>query len=285
MPTLDIQKSTFYPLETLDDKKNYKPFYRIEEDGTIIAKVLLDIPDPSHREHIICLHYLKHVIRHFYDSMIGVNIISRDSPWDFGLEFSNGEKFNVEITSIADMQKHFAINKNEERYSIWKSEKTIPVHELKKLNKLFHNQKVTEVLKKIYKSNISENDYITNPFYSSEKTIFHSNMPATDVKLSSLLKEVIDKKVSKNHNDKENTVLIVDNRTSIFEISDYQTSASELYEYFESLPFPEIWFYTGYYSDNDGNNAEFSFSPLKLTGKKQKVLEDMTADETGKVVW
>lgn len=33
-----------------------------------------------------------------------------------------------------------------------------------------------------------------------------------------------------------------------------------------SYPFKDIFFYTGYYSDNDGNNSEFSFSEIQLSG-------------------
>ena len=31
----------------------------------------------------------------------------------------------------------------------------------------------------------------------------------------------------------------------------------------DMTPFPSIWLYTGYYSDDDGSNCEFSIVPLK----------------------
>jgi transcription termination factor Rho len=205
------------------------------------------------------------------------------------LELNTGVTLNVEITSIADMQKHFKINKNEERFENWKSKAKIPLHELEKLNRILPSQDLTEKIRKFKEMNVSENDSVDNPLYKSGKSILISNMPKTATDLYSLLKDAIAKKVSKKHPDKDRTVLIIDNRTSIFETSDYRDAAEKLATYCASSPFPEIWFYTGYYSDMNGNNAEFSFAPLKVTEQQQDVLRRMAAtaevDEHGKLVW
>ena len=55
--------------------------------------------------------------------------------------------------------------------------------------------------------------------------------------------------------------------------------------YLEGVPFREVWFYAGYYSDNDGNNAEFSFSPLKVTRAQERVLQTMEVDSKGRHIW
>lgn len=267
------RKSSFYPVGSLDGKNNYKPFFRIEEDGSIIERVFLNIPDSSEREYIICLHYLRFIRQHFHDENIGIKILDRDSPWDFILELSTGNMLNVEITSIADMQKHFIINKNEERYSQWASKEKIPLHELEKLNRLFPNDKITSIIEE---SKCSENNLIQNPFYNSGKSIFLSTMPNETINLSTLIKEVISKKASKKHLNKDRTVIIIDNRTSLFEVSDYMIASEEVSSYCESLPFPEIWFYTGYCSDSDGNNAEYSFAPLKVTKQQEIKLLEMS---------
>ena len=114
-------------------------------------------------------------------------------------------------------------------------------------------------------------------------------MPETNESLKNIIENVIQKKEKKNHSEKETTVLVIDNRTSAFEISDFHVAARELSVYCESLPFPEIWFYTGYCSDNDGSNAEFSFAPIKVTNPQEVILEKIAGsglvDTSGKVVW
>jgi hypothetical protein len=284
-----IKKSSFYPVSSLDGKNNFKEFKRIERDGSIIERVFLDISDPSKREEIICLHYLRHIGRHFYDESFGVNILSRDCPWDFKVELSLGHTFNLEITSIADMNEHFIINKREERFNQWKYEHEIPLHELDKLNRLFPNDTTKRIIDSLYASGKSENDMVKNPIKGCETNLFLSNMPETNESLKNIIENVIQKKEEKNHSEKETTVLVIDNRTSIFELSDFHVAARELSVYCESLPFPEIWFYTGYCSDNDGNNAEFSFAPIKVTNPQEVILEKMagsgSVDTSGKVVW
>lgn len=285
----NAKKSSFYPINSLEDKSNFKRFHRIERDGSVIERVFLDVPDPSERELLICIHYLRHIGRHFFDEELGVNIIARDCPWDFSLEFSTGETANVEITSIADMNKHFIINKSEERFLKGKSEKMIPLHELEKLNRLFPSPEVDKQIKQFKESCVSKNQLVENPLHGAGTQVFVSNMPEVDTSLDVLLRDAIAKKVTKNHSQKEKTVLIIDNRTSMFEISDYRVAAEKLADYCDLLPFPEVWFYTGYCSDNDGNNAEFSFDPLKATEPQLRALDKMAAsspiDDNGRLVW
>src|SRR5690606_8491066 len=79
-----------------------------------------------------------------------------------------------------------------------------------------------------------------------------------------IIKDAIDKKVNKNHPNKENVTLIIDNRTVTYELEDIINYLDKLDEYFKTLPFKEVWLYTGYYSNLDGNNAEYSLAPLKI---------------------
>jgi hypothetical protein len=283
------RKSSFYPIGSLEGKTNFKEYASIDRDGTITEKVFLNVLDPSEREMLICFHYMRHMVRNFYEEGVGVNILSRDCPWDFSLEFSTGETTNVEITSIADMREHFIINKSEERFLKWKSEEYIPLHELEKLNRMFPDASIKNAIESFKNSGLSDNSSIENPLYKNGKTIFISNMPERQVLLAAIVREAIEKKLQKPHSDKDKTILLIDNRTSIFEVSDYKEAVDELSEYCGSLPFPEVWFYTGYYSDNDGNNAEFSFAPLKATSKQWKILSELVTnnktDESGKYVW
>jgi hypothetical protein len=36
----------------------------------------------------------------------------------------------------------------------------------------------------------------------------------------------------------------------------------------------EIWFYTGYYSSFDGNDAEYNLAPIKLTHEQENTLSN-----------
>lgn len=57
---MNIKKSSFHPNCEMKDKHNFKPYNLIERDGTIYERIFLDVPDPSFREYLICMHYLKH---------------------------------------------------------------------------------------------------------------------------------------------------------------------------------------------------------------------------------
>ena len=71
----------------------------------------------------------------------------------------------MEITSIADNDKHFKINGNEERFNKWRGEELIPLHELQKLEELFPNQVVATDMEKAEKDGAIPSDLISNPFY------------------------------------------------------------------------------------------------------------------------
>jgi|TARA_R110002060_G_scaffold78330_1_gene91305 hypothetical protein len=285
----NIRKSSFYPVGSLKGKSNFKKYITIHNDGFITENVLLNVIDPSEREKIICFHYMRHMTRNFYKKDIGVNVLSRDSPWDFKLQFSTGEIINVEITSVANVREHFIINKNEERFLQWKSKKTIPLHELEKLNRLFPNADINKTIDSLKSSGFSSDSNVENPLYKNEGPLFISNMPKRKASFVEIVQQAIDKKFQKSHVEKEKTVLLIDNRTSTFEVSDYEELVEGISEYCSGLPFPEVWFYTGYYSDNDGSNAEFSFSPLKATTKQWEVLEQIAnsykTDGNGRYFW
>jgi len=264
------KKSSFYPIGSLTGKKNYKYFCRIKKDGTRLERILLDIEDQRERERIICLHYLKHNNHMFRDEWLGVNIISRDDPWDFKLEYSTGQIFNLEITSIADGVDHFTYNKNEERFMKGVRSNEISFHELIKLNKFFPDQKTTDFIENEKLKKTPKDTILKNPITLGSRIFICMREP--DNTLENIIRISIEKKVEKKHPDKENTILIIDNRTSSFEIKDFQTVLTKLSQIVETYPFREIWLYNGYFSDNDGNNAEYSFVGLKLTKNQIQIM-------------
>ena len=284
-----IQHPKFYPIGSLDDKSNLKQIARVFPDGSIIERVYLDVPDIRYREQLICLHYLKHITRNFLQDYVGVEIISRDNPWDFKIKLNNECVFNIEITSIADNSKHFENNKKEERLARWCVEEKIPLYELIKLVKFFPDENISRLIDEIKNKGISPNELVPNPYYPPKKRIIFSTLEETEEKLTNLLVHAIEKKAHKRHDEKENTVIIIDNRTGAYDVPEYFEALNNISPLANKWPFPEIWFYTGYYSDDSGNNAEFSFSPLKVTPKQNEILEEMTKsgkmDKDGRYVW
>lgn len=273
---MKIRKSSFHPNCEMNDKHNFKPYNLIERDGTVFERIFLDVPDPSFREYLICMHYLKHQVMVFANEPMGLNIISRDEPWDFKIETSNKEIFNIEITSIADDNFHFEKMKREERLMIKSNVKELPIHELIKLNSFFPTEKVTELIDKLLSNGHSKKELVKNPFKGNHPNIFLSNSNHVEKNLEKLLRESISKKESKKHQEKENTVIIIDNRTLSYKISDFYDAFEKIEDLLSKSSFREIWLYTGYCSDNNGNNAEFSLAPMKTTEIQSKKLKHLT---------
>jgi hypothetical protein len=275
----NIRNSSFFPINDLKDKTNYKEYFIVERDGKILRRILLNIFNPEHREYLIFMHYISRRIKFFYKSQVGLNIISRDKPWDFKVELSNNEIFNIEITSISDNQWNFEMLKNEERIATQSNNENIPLHELIKINKIFPNETLEGIINDYHKKKTASNAIIPNPFYAKTiATLGRIDLPQK--KLSEIIDTVITKKEEKKHSEKENTILLIDNRTFTLEVDDFQKAFQELGDRFELSPFIEIWLYTGYYSSDDGNVAEYSFIPLKVTEGQKKALIRM-ADKNG----
>lgn len=81
--------------------------------------------------------------------------------------------------------------------------------------------------------------------------------------LKELLVEAIRKKEEKNHAGINTTVLVLDNRTSEFEIDHFLEIKESVSRSVVNSPFLRIFVYTGGFSDDDGKNSAFSLFPLK----------------------
>lgn len=255
------QRRGFFPIKSPEGKLNCKPHFRIERDGTAVQSVFLNVPDLRIREYIICIHFLRSYVRWVLQETIGFNILSRDLPWDFAIGMSNGTKVNIEIVSIADNEQLFKNNKREEELDVVANMKKISRRRLDKINRLFSTEKIVG-------NNYEEG--IDNPWYTHGKRVVVSHVPPPDGDLFQLLERTIASKASKPHMDKRKTILIVDNRTSAFDINDFHEAASRFSKLKSKCPFREVWFYTGYYSDNDGCSAEWSLAPVLVSNRTAK---------------
>lgn len=286
---ITICRPNFSPVQDTIDKPNCKRLYRIEQNGTVTERVFLDVADAAERERLICLHYLRHMVKHFLADDVGVRILARDRPWDFRIQLSTGHVFNIEITAIADSQQHFEINKREERLSTYINCEQISMRELRRLCSWFSDPHLEATVKELEACGIKPDQIVENPLQADRVRILLSARFSPKTSLEEQLRTVIEKKLAKRHQEKERTVIIIDNRTSAFDAQDYVAAVQALQLFIESTPFPEVWFYTGYYSDNDGNNAEFSLSPIKVTEEQARTLETLITrtgvDESSRIVW
>lgn len=274
--TNKIAKSLI-PIQKTENKNNFQELILVERDGTTKRRIILFVSNIKIREQIICTHFLSRYVQLFIEQSTGIRFVSRDCPWDFKIELSNSENLILEITSIADEVDIFKTFKYQERISKKSNYEKIEFHELRKLNDIFPKIEILKTIDELENKGICKSDLVTNPHYKNQ-FIFESSISEDLKHFDTIIKEAIDKKVNKKHPDKENVTLIIDNRTVTFELEHILSYLDNLDDYFENLPFKEVWLYTGYYSDLDGNNAEYSLAPLKIDGLKREKLINKLAE-------
>lgn len=256
-------RSDFYPLRTLSGKSNYKRYIRVNQAGFASEHIYLNIPEPSLRERIICTHYLMFLSKRILQDEVGFDELSRDSPWDFSFRRHDGLLFNVEVTAIADNELQFRINKREDEFTIISDQPKIKLRRLQKMVAWFPDEEIENVFNAAKQTGLKLDDEIENPYFTGKNRAFNSPAEEPKNSFSELLKQAIDRKSDKAHEGKDRTVLVLDNRTSAFSLEQLYRASDDLAAYFENAPFKEIWFYTGFYSELDGNESEFSMLPLK----------------------
>jgi hypothetical protein len=260
-PWLNTRKG-FYPIHSIDGKENCKTHFRINRDGSVVQSIFLNIPNSRLREKIIFIHFIRSYVRWVIQDIVGLNIINRDEPWDFEVQLSNGDQFNLEIISIADNDQNFIINRREEGIDKVAHLPTIPLSQLKKISANFPTEDIEKIIKAFELAGLGKNDSVENPWFGEGKRILISNLPEPCGSLYALIEAALRAKANKPHTDKGQTFVIIDNRTSAFDIDDFHHATAHFEDFYSWNPFREVWFYTGYYSDNAGNNAEWSLAPI-----------------------
>lgn len=265
-----IVKNSFHPINEIKGKMNYKEQYCIYGNGLVKQRILLNIPDPREREEIIMKHFLKYYTKIILKKIAKITVLGRDDPWDFRLAINDSLKFNLEITSIADDKQIFVQTKNEEYISTLKNKSRIRIRDLKKvMEKISPDFDFTESLK----GKINLDEEIDNPLYNIGSSLWISTKNYQIANYDKMIVDAITEKENKKHQDKENTILLIDNRSIHIEIEDVNKFLTNYSKDVKKSSFKEIWLYTGYYSDYEGNDCEFSFSPLKITEVSSHALE------------
>lgn len=238
-----INNSHFQPIQaTVQGKPNSRLLVRIEQDGSTLSLIRLHVADHRVREEIICMHFLREYLPLKYERDCGVNILSRDCPWDFEVEIESGEYFNIEITSISDNKNLFELESAERELTFAKSNNHIHPRKILKLNKLFPHTLLP----------VNDNDVslsLKNPYFE-KNVITISTLPPPIATYGSLISEVVSAKANKNHKGKANTILIIDDQTTAF-TRDVIISSLKSIELDDS--FKEIWIYIGYWGSATGD--------------------------------
>lgn len=282
------KKNIFSPIDESVERKNCKKTIVIDRDGKATERVRLSISDPKRREELILRHYIRHRANAFHSLPIGVNIWGRDNPWDFDVELSDETRFFVEITALGDSEFQFEREKREERLANESMKSEIRLGDLRKVHKMFLLDGVDDLIKGFAKEPAGLR--VANPLYGEpSKRLITGLIVRPDGRLADKIVIAIDAKIAKKHDGKEKTVLILDYRTNFPTKEGLLEAMAELPDYFAACPFPEIWLYHGYFSDDEGNNAEFSFAPLKLPEAQALRLGELAVergvDEHGRIVW
>lgn len=227
----------------------------------------MQIPDARLREEIILSHFLRSRVRWIIREQVGVTFISRDAPWDFAITLSNGDAFNVEITSIAEDHDIFAKRSGEELMQMHALTSEIPLSLLKRLSRKFPNERARELIADAESRSALSSTLVTNPFATNGPLLFFEDDPGPTKPLVDLMKEAIEAKSQKGHADKCNTILILDNRTTHYDLDNFREALKAIHQAEPERLFAEVWFYTGYYSELDGSESEWSLIPISVPEK------------------
>lgn len=260
----------FSPNFTPDGKNNFCRHMFVKEDGSVHEVVRLNILDERHREEVIAHHFLMQYVSIFCmpnSESPKIEMVSRDSPWDFEFIDHNGKRFFLEICRIADEGLLTAIKAENDCIPLLQK-RYLKGFEVKKLAKHFPSAVPREMLNSI---NSKRDKQKTFDMGSSNRLPQAFIRPPINphIDLAEEIKIAIQKKANKNHQNKEKTTLLLDNITTHNNPIDFDYAAGKLIDFLDNTPFPSIWVYTGYYSDGDGSNHEFSLFPLKLTPEEE----------------
>jgi len=254
--------------------KNSRIIYRINRDGAILPIVQLSVADERNREKIILAHFVSFRNRYLGSTLTIGNITERDNPWDFTLN-NDGEYINVEITAIAENEWKFMRLKRESVLLEVKKMDKIRLRDLRKYDSWFGLETGNEY------AHLDSDTLVDNPYQYPR--IYNSGSGPEDKTLRKLILEAINRKNSKSHKDKENTIIIIDNKCTLFTEEDLLLELEDIAEELTKIPFPEIYFYVGYGSHDDGTNAAYAIYALKQPQKLVDYIAEHYPDKIRKL--
>lgn len=270
----DVGSYSFSPKHDLSNKKNYHRHVFIDHDGNISEAIRLNVLNDRHREEIVGYHFsLQYAKLHYQNSKVKTEfqVVGRDNPWDFEYVMHDGKRFFVEICRIADPALLKAI-KSENDTLLLLQKPRLKGYEVLKIEKHFPGT-YPELAAQVVSIKDKQKTFVVTPRDGKRIFIRPAMNPMIDLKEA--MKSALDKKSAKKHDNKENTILILDNLTTHFDADDFFRAAESLKDFFDALPFQSVWLYTGYYSDDDGENYEFSLNALKPSNIEEQLFSEL----------
>lgn len=269
------ETQVFKPKADLEDKLNYCRHIFIERDGSISEAVRLNVLDDRHREDIIGFHFSQQYAKmHYRDQheQPQFYVVGRDCPWDFKYFLHDKSEFFLEICRVADSALLKAI-KAENDVAPFLRKQLLKGYEILKFEKHFPGTFPARIVEKIVTKTYKQKEFqVQRDIVENGPRLFLRPPMIPTVNLVDEIMNAISKKVKKNHQGKEITTLLLDNLTTHANPKDFFDAVKALEDYLEKVPFPSIWLYTGYYSDDDGYNCEYSLVPIKLSDREISAL-------------
>jgi hypothetical protein len=259
---------TYSPNLDLDGKQNFTRHVFIDRDGGIKEVVRLNVLDDRHREEIVAFQFARQYAEIHYRNQLEkpqFYIVGRDCPWDFEYVMHDGTTFFLEICRMADKGLLKAI-RAENEFSTLMGKGTVRGYEVLKLEKNFPGSVPKHVLEEIGGKAGKQKLFTLHEKETSGPRLFLRSPINPHVDLEAGIRSAINKKTAKRHAGKDRTILVIDNLTTHSEPDEMFDAAEKLHDFLDAVPFPSIWIYTGYYSDNNGFDCEYSLTPIKLTG-------------------
>lgn len=268
-------KYRFAPKNELEGKENASRHCFIDRTGEVHEVVRLNILHDRDREEVIAYHFSRQYAEiHYRESTAQPQfyMIGRDCPWDFEYVMHDGNSFYLEICRVAQTDLLKAMKIENDCLLLCNKER-LTGYELLKLKKHFPDSVPDEVISKI----VSKVDKLR--LYSNKIADFQSSVflrPPLDpfLDLKAAIETAVSKKSKKRHNGKDQTILLLDNITTHSSPSDFAEAFGELESLIIDTPFKEIWLYTGYYSDLECTDFEYSLMPVKLDPKSHAIMFD-----------
>ena len=271
---LTVDHSQFAPVADLTDKCNFIKHVFIERDGSLSEVVRLNVLNDRDREDIIGFHFAQQYAKvHFLeqDEQPHFYIVGRDDPWDFEYVMHDGTTFTLEICRIGDKELLKAIKiENDVKTLLLKSE--LKGFEIQKIEKHFPGTLPANLVE-ISKSKANQNRrFVGVGLDSGPKLFLRPPMNPQELDLRTEIETALKKKAAKKHAGKDRTIVVLDNLTTHFTPAQFIAAIEQLGDFLDQLPFRSVWLYTGYYSDDDGRNCEYSMIPIKLSEEESRFL-------------
>ncbi len=261
----------FAPKDTLFGKQNYCLHNFIADDGSVSEVVRLNVLDDRAREEIIGFHFAQQYAEiHFGEKSEEPQfyMVDRDNPWDFEYVMHDSTSYNLEVTRIADEELLKAI-KIENDVTTLLQKTDLRGFEIKKIDKHFPDIVPRDLLAKIQTSEDLQREFSIGDRLG-KPTVFLRPTMSPNLDLEDAIRTALLKKSRKEHAGKDRTIIVLDNLTTHSKPDDFFLAADKLGDFLTRLPFKSVWLYTGYYSDDDGYNCEFSLLPIKLSKEEER---------------